>query len=988
MVLAAGAAAQTGSIRGVVYDQDFEAPLPAAQVEILETGAKTETTDQGNYAITEVEPGTYTLVFAKEGYVRQVKTDVVVVAGRLTDVDAWLTGEFVEMDEFIVQDILIGTGTEAALLELRFETPTFMDSISAELMSRAGASDAAAALTLVSGATVEDGKFAVIRGLPDRYVSAQMNGVRLPTADEDKRAVELDQFPASVIESIQVSKTFTPDQQGEASGGAVNVQLKSVPDENSFEIKTQVSGNSQVWGNDEFLTYDGSDVASHWGDKTDSRTIQQFMPPSNWDGAVGVNTEDAPNDYKWSVSTGGKIDLDDGVRLGGFASIFYEKDSSYFDDGEDNSWWVTSPGADPTPEIAADGAETFTTSLFDIERSSISSQWGGLGTVGVETDDHKLGLTYLFTHSEESTTVLGEDTRGKQYFFPGYDPDDPDSEGNDPANLEKAPYLRTESLIDTERETSTLQLHGEHQLPWEGFELGDALAFKQPVLDWTLSSNKATFDQPDKRQFGSKWVPEKVIPPIPPFFPGSTTPATHSQFLPDLNINLGNLNRIWKSIEETSDQSALNLKLPFDQWDDVEGYFKFGWFDDQVERTFEQESFTNAADPNNDWAGGWDEFWSAVWEDEDHLISASEFDVSYDGTQDISAYYAMVDLPIGEQVNLIGGYRWEHTEITTTLDADELALYYPVPANPDEPIVPVQVAGDPGANAAFEQDDVLPAFAIEYRPTEQVTVRAAYSETVARMTFKELTPAVQQEFLGGPIFIGNPKLEMSSLKNQDLRVDYEPFKGSLVSASWFHKDVTNPIEYVQQNFGFTFTTPVNYPEGEISGIELELRQDLGNFWDACEGLSVGANATLIDSEVTLTDREQEELADPNIGAPTKTRDMTNAPEHLYNVYLTYDFPELPTQAALFYTVRGDTLVAGSGIKDNNFIPEIYELEYGTLNFSLSHELSERSKLQFQAKNLTNPEIEEVYRSDYIDDDVLRSTFTKGVEFSLSYTLRF
>ena len=267
-------------------------------------------------------------------------------------------------------------------------------------------------------------------------------------------------------------------------------------------------------------------------------------------------------------------------------------------------------------------------------------------------------------------------------------------------------------------------------------------------------------------------------------------------------------------------------------------------------------------------------------------------------------------------------------------------------------------------------------------------MRAAYSETVARMTFKELTPAVQQEFLGGPIFIGNPKLEMSSLKNQDLRVDYEPFKGSLVSASWFHKDVTNPIEYVQQNFGFTFTTPVNYPEGEISGIELELRQDLGNFWDACEGLSVGANATLIDSEVTLTDREQEELADPNIGAPTKTRDMTNAPEHLYNVYLTYDFPELPTQAALFYTVRGDTLVAGSGIKDNNFIPEIYELEYGTLNFSLSHELSERSKLQFQAKNLTNPEIEEVYRSDYIDDDVLRSTFTKGVEFSLSYTLRF
>jgi hypothetical protein len=85
-----------------------------------------------------------------------------------------------------------------------------MDSIGSDLMSRAGASDAAAALRLVAGASVQDGKYAVIRGLPDRYVSSQMNRVRLPTADENKRAVELDQFPAAAIESIQVSKTFTP----------------------------------------------------------------------------------------------------------------------------------------------------------------------------------------------------------------------------------------------------------------------------------------------------------------------------------------------------------------------------------------------------------------------------------------------------------------------------------------------------------------------------------------------------------------------------------------------------------------------------------------------------------------------------------------------------------------------------------------------------------------------------------------------------------
>ena len=95
---------------------------------------------------------------------------------------------------------------------------------------------------------MQDGKFAVVRGLPDRYVNSQMNGVRLPTADPDKRAVQLDQFPSEVIDNIQVSKTFTPDQQGDASGGAVNVVLKGIPDEKILKFKTGVEYNTQVTG--------------------------------------------------------------------------------------------------------------------------------------------------------------------------------------------------------------------------------------------------------------------------------------------------------------------------------------------------------------------------------------------------------------------------------------------------------------------------------------------------------------------------------------------------------------------------------------------------------------------------------------------------------------------------------------------------------------------------------------------------------------------
>jgi TonB-dependent receptor len=292
---------------------------------------------------------------------------------------------------------------------------------------------------------------------------------------------------------------------------------------------------------------------------------------------------------------------------------------------------------------------------------------------------------------------------------------------------------------------------------------------------------------------------------------------------------------------------------------------------------------------------------------------------------------------------------------------------------------------DPGdGDVSFSQDDVLPALGLTYVPFQELTLRASYSETVARQTFKELTPILQQEFLGGPIFIGNPDLGMSALENYDLRLDYTPVPGSLLSLSWFHKDVQDPIEYVQRLTNFTFTTARNYPAGELSGYELELRQDLERFGDALHGFTFGGNATFIDSEVTLPDDEIADFA--ALQVPITSRDMTGAPEYLYNLHLTYDMEESGTQVALFYTVQGDALVTGAGEALGNFVPSIYSEEYGTLNLSLSRRIGQSLKLQFQAKNLTNPEIETVYRSEFIEGDATRTSYRKGAEFSLGLSV--
>ena len=962
------AAQQTpGSIRGVVRDQDFDAPLPEAEVTAVETGQVARTGDQGNYLLGGLAPGRYTLVFQKEGYVRQVKVDVLVGSGQLTQVDASLPGEFVDMEEFLVEDVLLGgAGTEAALLQLRLESPALLDSISADLMSRAGASDAASALRLVAGASVQDGKYAVIRGLPDRYVSSQMNGVRLPTADEDKRAVELDQFPSAVIESIQVSKTFTPDQQGDASGGAVDVRLKGIPSESTLQLKVQSSTNSQVTGRDDFLSYDGGGVST-WGSA--DRGVPEPDPSGSWDGAVGTERTDAPDDTKLSGGWGGKRELENGWTIGGFASLFYERDSSFYDNGIDDSLWVEDAGGPMVPKTfqgtPSDG--NFRTGLFDVTQGSQSVQWGGLGTFGVESESHALGLTYLYTHSAEDTATLAEDTRGKYHFFPDYDPDDPDSPGNGANDLLAAPFLRIETLTYTERTTSTLQLDGRHTLPVADFALGDAFEFHAPEVDWVVADSSAELDQPDKRQFAALWVNAESAGLGELWLP----------YKPGANYNFGNLQRIWKTIDEESRQYATNVKLPFDQWSGEPGYLKVGVFDDSVERRFDQDTFSNFGDSGAFYEGGWDDPWSDHFDDEDHPVFASEVDVDYFGEQDVSAVYSMVDLPLSESWNLIGGARFEATGIEIVNDPEEDALWFPPGSNAGVKLNP----GD--ADVSLEQDDALPAVALVYEPVEELTLRAAYSQTIARPNFKELTPIIQQEYLGGPIFIGNPDLGLSSVDNYDLRADWRPYGGALVSLSWFRKEIEDPIEYVQRYVGFDFTTAVNYPEGELDRYEIEVRQDLGHFWDALEGLGVGANATFIASEVTLPEDESAGFDLPGIDAPISSRDMTNAPEYLYNLFLTYDWEHTGTQVGLFYTVQGDTLVAGATQSAGNFVPSVYATEYDTLNLSVTQRLGPYFSLVLQAKNLTNAPYETVYRSEYIGDDVRKTYYTKGIEYSLA-----
>jgi hypothetical protein len=511
---ARGQSPKQGAIRGVVRDRAFGERVVNATVKIAELGRTTKTGSDGSYVFQNVPSGNYTVVIAKPGFTRNVKSGVGVEPGQLAETDVRLTAEFAELSQFVARDLQLDRGSQQALLELRLDSPQIMDSISAELISQSGAGDAGEALSLVAGASTQENK-AVIRGLPDRFVSTQLNGVVLPSADPETRSVNLDQFPSEVIESIQVSKTFTPDQQGNASGGAVNIVTRNIPQKTFLELGIGTNDNTQVRdAGEDFLTYDGDGLGA-FGRGNDRGDLNNPSAVNNLqDTALGVSRGRAPLELSADLTAGLRQELDNETRIGGLLALFYDRSASYHEGGENNALWEGTDAQGrpdgsliPVFEGSSVREPETTDGLLDVTQSEAQRQWGGLATLGLETKHHQLGATAFQTVTVEDQTTLAEDTRSKRFFFPGHEPSDPSSPGFGRDARRQAPFTRRETLKRTDRTVRSLQLRGNHTAPLN--QLGEKGTFRllDPELGWRVSLNKAERREPDRRQLGSKFFP-------------------------------------------------------------------------------------------------------------------------------------------------------------------------------------------------------------------------------------------------------------------------------------------------------------------------------------------------------------------------------------------------------------------------------------------------------------------------------------------------
>jgi hypothetical protein len=248
---------QKGKIAGKLIDKARGEELigATAQIEGLGMGAVTDV--EGKYLIS-IDPGTYSVLFNYIGYAQQKISGVVVKAGEVTFLDFALEEEKSTLKEVVITATVEKSSALAAMIE-RKNAPQVSDGVSADLIRRTPDRSTSDVLKRVTGASIQEGKFAVIRGMNDRYNTGYLDGALLPSTEADRKAFAFDVVPANLIDNLQIIKAGSADFVGDFGGGVIRINSKAIPEKltQSISIGGQVHSLTQFKPFTQFKRYPG-----------------------------------------------------------------------------------------------------------------------------------------------------------------------------------------------------------------------------------------------------------------------------------------------------------------------------------------------------------------------------------------------------------------------------------------------------------------------------------------------------------------------------------------------------------------------------------------------------------------------------------------------------------------------------------------------------------------------------------------------------------
>ncbi|MCW4140290.1 TonB-dependent receptor [Segatella copri] len=882
-------------IKGVVIDQKSKETLIGAVVTVDGTNVKAITNIDGNFQIDGLDKEKkYTLYINYVGYKTQ-KIDGV----QAKDADQVIA---LQPDEQQLKEVTVTAverrNTDAAMIQVAKNSPVIVSNVSAQEISRTQDTNAGEVIRRVPGVSLIDNKFVMVRGLSQRYNNVWVNGGAVPSSEADSRAFSFDIIPSSQIDNLTIVKSPTAEYPADYSGGFIIVNTKEIPAENSFNIA--VGGNwntSSAFQNFSYSKGSGTDfLGFDNGLRSLNGGIHAALNPQ-------LNANGKPvGDYATSL-LGNGLNNDWLVKnrkpLGDLklaASL--------------NQRWML--GGRTLGMLAAlnytneyrtyENMENNLYGIYDAAndkpnylRHSVDDQYNNNVRLGA-----MLNFTFLSkdgNHKYQLKNIFNQLATSRYTWRDGVSAQ---------SNLERSAeyYYRS-------RTTYNGQLTGKH-------------TFTSDALDWSIGYAYANRHLPDRRRYLIDDALESGV----------------------YALSTGNdISREWTQLDEHILSLGVNDKHHF-KFGNFEPNLQVGAYGEYRSREYQTRNFIynwNVSDNNmpsdfrhsdiptllsSEANMGYDKL---------YLLEEKQMRNNYRGHNTLGAGYLALSLPFGK-LGIHAGVRFEHNDMELISNSRDYEKSE--------------------SSRHYKTDDVFPSLNTTYKISDQHQVRLSYGRSINRPEFREVSSSVYYDFDLASNVQGNTELKNCYVDNLDLRYEWYPSRGELISLAVFYKHFDSPIEWTYTVAGGTdlIYSYKNAKSANNYGVELDIRKNLG--FIGLKDFSWSFNGALIKSKVQFEK-----------GAKEEDRPMQGQSPYLINTGIFYKNAPLKMDIALLYNRIGKRIIGvgrsegSTGDDSNSRVPHSYEMPRNTIDFSLAKKFGEHLELKLNVRDLL---AEKIYYKQFAD----------------------
>ncbi|WP_251235265.1 TonB-dependent receptor [Bacteroides nordii] len=877
-----------GTIRGRIIDASKQT-LPGASIYIenLRTGVTSDV--NGYYTFSNLNPGTYTIKISYVGY-SPVEMKITIPAGRTLEKDVVLN-EGLELQEIVVGGAFQG---QRRAINSQKNSLGITNVVSADQVGKFPDSNIGDALKRISGINVQydqgEARFGQVRGTSADLSSVTINGNRIPSAEGDTRNVQLDLIPADMIQTIEVNKVVTPDMDGDAIGGSINLVTKNSPYKRTI---TATAGSGYNWISEKAQL----NLGFTYGDRFFNDKLGIMLSASYQNAPSGSDDVE----FVWDTDSKGTICLTDYQVRQYYVTRERQSYSAAFDwdinanhklffkgifnnrNDWENRYRLTLKDLNKDVNKKKEGAVADNKASVRLQTKAGSPNNRNARLERQRTMDFTLGGEHLFGKLSmdwnASYARASEERPNERYL--GYE-------------LKKQNF--DIDLSDIRR-------------PYASAQVGSTL-----ILNNDFSLQELTEQQEDIVEKDLKFSMNFKLPLVKGFY--------SNQFRFGAKV-----------VDKSKDKD-----LEFYDYEPVD------------EKAFNSNSFSNASEQNRngympgekykagtfiskEYVGGLDLNNSSLF---NKTENPEELAGEYKARETVTAGYLRFDQNFGKKLSAMVGLRLENTHLK--YNGRKLTL------NDDGD--PESLTVTPDVKDSYL--NILPSVLLKYNVNEDFKIRGSFTETLSRPKYSALIPNVNINNKDNELTLGNPELKPTTSFNFDLSAEYYFKSVGLVSIGIYYKDINDFIvtqtvrgyEYEGNSYD-KFMQPRNAGDANLLGVEVGYQRDFGFIAPALKCVGFYGTYTYTHSKVNnfnFTGRENE-----------KDLKLPGSPEHTANASLYFEKRGLNVR--LSYNFASDFI---DEMGESAFYDRYYDkVNYMDVNASYTFGKKLRTTFYAEANNLLN-----------------------------------